>query len=268
MKIAIVGVGFVGNAVAAAFQTNKLLLVDPKLGVDISAVVAFEPNVSFVCTPTPSSEDGQASTKITLDAIQYLLQNTYGLVVVKSTVPPSFAAQFAKSERVVFNPEFLTERNAVADMIGSSTVILGGTEYATSLIEEYYRKYSICFAYLYRHVSGEEACWIKYITNTMLAMKVAYLNELYNYFDDKQSWHHVVNALQTDKRLGTSHWLVPGLDGKRGFGGACFPKDSKALLHEAPDLSILKTVIESNNYFRSLYEPETRELEQNIKFKE
>ena len=63
MKIAIVGVGFVGNAVAAAFQTNKLLLVDPKLGVDISAVVDFEPNVSFVCTPTPSSEDGQASKK-------------------------------------------------------------------------------------------------------------------------------------------------------------------------------------------------------------
>jgi UDP-glucose 6-dehydrogenase len=61
---------------------------------------------------------------------------------------------------------------------------------------------------------------------------------------------------------------MPGLDGKRGFGGACFPKDSKALLHEAPDLSILKTVIESNNYFRSLYEPESRELEQNIKFKE
>ena len=268
MKIAIVGVGFVGKAVAAAFQTNNLLLVDPKLGVDISAVVEFEPNVSFVCTPTPSSEDGRANTKITLDTIQYLLQNTYGLVVVKSTVPPSFAAQFAKSERVVFNPEFLTERNAVPDMIGASTVILGGTEYATDLIEEYYRKHSICFAHRYQHVSGEEACWIKYITNTMLAMKVAYLNELYDYFDDKQSWHHVVNALQNDTRLGTSHWLVPGLDGKRGFGGACFPKDSKALLHEAPSLSILKTVIESNNYFRSLYEPETRELEQNIKFKE
>lgn len=268
MKIAIVGVGFVGNAVARAFENTTTLLVDPKLGTDISAVIEFEPNVSFVCTPTPSSEDGRANTKITLEAIQYLLQNTYGLVVVKSTVPPSFAAQFAKSERVVFNPEFLTERNAIADMIGASTVILGGTEYACSLIEEYYRKHSICFAYNYLHVSGEEACWIKYITNTMLAVKVAYLNELYSYFTDKQSWSNVVNILREDARLGTSHWLVPGLDGKRGFGGACLPKDSKALLHEAPSLSILKTVIESNNYFRSLYEPELRELEQNIKFKE
>ncbi len=268
MKIAIIGVGFVGNAVARAFETNELLLVDPKLGTDISAVVEFEPNVSFVCTPTPASQDGQANSKITLDAIQYLLQNTYGLVVVKSTVPPSFAAQFSKSERVVFNPEFLTERNAISDMIGADTVILGGTAHATAWIEDYYRKHSICFAHTYQHVSGEEACWIKYITNTMLAVKVAYLNELYSYFTDKQSWHHVVNALRKDPRLGTSHWLVPGLDGKRGFGGACFPKDSKALLHEAPDLSILKTVIESNTYFRSLYEPELRELEQNIKFKE
>lgn len=268
MNIAIIGVGFVGNAVARAFENNNHLLVDPKLGTDISAVIDFEPNVSFVCTPTPASEDGSANTKLTQDTIQYLLKNTYGLVVVKSTVPPSFAALYAKNERVVFNPEFLTERNAIADMIGASTVILGGTEYACSLIEEYYRKHSICFASRYLHVSGEEACWIKYITNTMLAVKVAYLNELYNQFTDKQSWHHVVNALQKDARLGTSHWLVPGLDGKRGFGGACFPKDTKALLHEAPDLSILKTVIESNTYFRSLYEPELRELEQNIKFKE
>jgi UDPglucose 6-dehydrogenase len=268
MNIAIIGVGFVGNAVARAFENNNLLLVDPKLGVDISKVCEFEPNVSFVCTPTPSMHSGSADTKITLDTVNYLLQNTYGLVVVKSTVPPSFAAQLGNSDRVVFNPEFLTERNAISDMITADTVILGGSEFATSLIEQYYRKYSICFANNYTHVSGEEACWIKYATNTMLAVKVAYLNELYDHFTDKQSWHHVVNALQKDSRLGTSHWLVPGLDGKRGFGGACFPKDSKALLHEAPSLSILKTVIESNNYFRSLYEPEPRELEQNIKFKE
>ena len=268
MKIAIIGVGFVGNAVARAFENNSLLLVDPKLETDISEVVAFEPNVSFVCTPTPSSDTGEANLQITLDAIRYLLMNTYGLVVVKSTVPPSFAAQFAKIERVVFNPEFLTERNAVSDMIWADSIILGGPEHATEVIEQYYRKNSICSAREYTHVSGEEACWIKYITNTMLAVKVAYLNEVYSQFTDKQSWSHVVNALRKDDRLGTSHWLVPGLDGKRGFGGACLPKDSKALLHEAPELSILKTVIESNNYFRSLYQPELRELEQNIKFKE
>jgi UDPglucose 6-dehydrogenase len=268
MNIAIIGVGFVGNAVARAFENNNLLLIDPKLGTDIRDVINFEPNVSFVCTPTPSADTGQADLQLTLNTIHYLLVNTYGLVVVKSTVPPSFAEQFSNAERVVFNPEFLTERNAVSDMIWADSVILGGTDHATEVIEQYYRKYSICSASEYVHVSSEEACWIKYITNTMLAVKVAYLNQLYDSFVDKQSWSHVVNALKKDDRLGTSHWLVPGLDGKRGFGGACLPKDSKALLHEAPNLSILKSVIESNNYYRSLYEPEPRELEQNIKFKE
>ena len=268
MKIAIVGVGFVGTAVARAFENNTLLLVDPKLNTDISATASFEPNVSFICTPTPSNDDGSINYDITLKAVQFLLLKTYCIIVVKSTVPPSFAALFSKSDRVVFNPEFLTERNAVQDMVWADSIILGGTKYATSLVEEYYRKFSICSADKYTHLSCEEACWVKYATNTMLAVKVAYLNQLYDLFEDKQSWSHTINTMKMDSRLGSSHWLVPGLDGKRGFGGACLPKDSNALLHEAPSLSILNTVIESNNHYRRLYEQDAREIQQNIKFKD
>ena len=60
MRIAIIGVGFVGNAVARAFENNELLLVDPKLGTHISQTVDFEPNVTFICTPTPSTDTGEA----------------------------------------------------------------------------------------------------------------------------------------------------------------------------------------------------------------
>jgi UDPglucose 6-dehydrogenase len=182
MKIAIVGIGFVGTAVARAFENNTLLLVDPKLNTDISATVAFEPNVSFVCTPTPSNDDGSINYDITLEAVQFLLLKTYGIVVVKSTVPPSFAAMFSKSDRVVFNPEFLTERNAVQDMVWADNIILGVTKYATSLVEEYSRQFSNCSGDRYTHLSCEEACWVKYATNTMLAVKVAYLNQLYDLF--------------------------------------------------------------------------------------
>lgn len=268
MRIAIVGVGFVGNAVARAFENNDLLLVDPKLNTPIERVVDFEPELSFVCTPTPSNDDGSINDSITLEAIYYLLMNTYTTVVVKSTVPPSFAELFAKNDRVVFNPEFLTERNAVQEMIWADSIILGGIDHVCKRVAECYTKHSLCSAEHFVYVSGSEACWIKYITNTMLAVKVAYLNELCSQFTNKQSWSRVVNALRRDDRLGSSHWLVPGIDGKRGFGGACLPKDSNALLHEAPSLSILKTVVESNNNYRSLYNPETREIEQNIKFKE
>ncbi len=268
MKIAIIGIGFVGKAVARAFENNELLLIDPKLGVDIAEVKNFEPEVTFICTPTPSRDDGSVDESITVNAAQYVLLNTFSTVVIKSTVPPRVAAHYHKNYRVVFNPEFLTERNAIQDMIWHPKVILGGDPEHTKKIEELYRNHSICGAKVFEHVSAEEACWIKYITNCMLAVKVGFLNELNSEFSDKQSWSRVVNILKDDSRLGDSHWLVPGLDGKRGFGGACLPKDTKALLHEAPSLSILKTVIESNNYYRGLYEPDAREIQQNIKFKE
>jgi UDPglucose 6-dehydrogenase len=268
LKVAIIGAGFVGTAVGRAFDSNNCLFIDPKLGTRIEDLISFEPDYTFVCVPTPSKDDGSVDLSIVESVTRFALQNTYSIVIVKSTVPPSFADRFRKNDRVVFNPEFLTERNAVQDMIESENVILGGAYPTTKKVERLYKLNSACAPSRYVHVSAEEACWIKYATNSFLAVKVAYLNELRDNFADSQSWNRVVNALRLDTRLGTSHWLVPGLDGKRGFGGACLPKDSSALLHEAKNMSILNSAIEKNNLYRSLYEPDARELSQNIKFGE
>lgn len=264
MRIAIIGVGFVGKAVARAFANCELLLVDPKLGVDITAVKSFEPQFSFICVPTPSLDTGEVDTSIAETVIKYLLQNTYSTVVVKSTVPPSFVSLFR--DRIVINPEFLTERNAIEDMISAEHIILGGPRTLTSRVKNLYSDYSECWSKKFIRVSASEACWIKYITNTMLAIKVAYLNELREAVDNNDSWIKIVRALRADERLGTSHWMVPGIDGKLGFGGACFPKDSNALLREAKNLSILNIAIESNNRIRQQYELDSREQEQNINY--
>lgn len=268
MKLAIIGAGFVGRAVERAFDSNQCKIIDPKLGVHIEELISFEPEYSFVCVPTPSQPDGSVDLTAVRSVLTFLLYYTFSIIVVKSTVPPSFAEKYATNDRVVFNPEFLTERNAVQDMLEGETIVLGGLDVTTARVEKLYRTRSACTPQQYVHVSSEEACWIKYATNAFLAVKVTYLNELRDNFADTQSWNRVVNALRLDKRLGSSHWLVPGLDSKRGFGGACLPKDSTALLHEAKNLGILKSAVEKNNQYRSLYERDAREIQQQIKFGE
>jgi UDP-glucose 6-dehydrogenase len=72
--------------------------------------------------------------------------------------------------------------------------------------------------------------------------------------------------MRSDPRIGNSHTSVPGFDGKMGFGGACFPKDTSAFLDYAISFSLLDEVIKSNNKIRSKYTKDKRELKQNISF--
>ena len=84
--------------------------------------------------------------------------------------------------------------------------------------------------------------------------------------DEKANYNQIITAISTDSRIGNSHTLVPGFDGKRGFGGACFPKDTTAFSSFAPEFTILKKVIEENNKYRCGYEKDERELEQNVNY--
>jgi UDPglucose 6-dehydrogenase len=81
------------------------------------------------------------------------------------------------------------------------------------------------------HTKPVEAEMVKYVANTFLATKVSFANEIYdicNFLDI--DYDTVVDIARIDSRLGDSHWQVPGPDGKRGFGGSCFPKDINALI--------------------------------------
>ena len=85
------------------------------------------------------------------------------------------------------------------------------------------------------------------------------------------SWDNFVRYLQKDSRLGNSHMSVPGHDGKEGFGGACLPKDSLALLNfykeNSLDFKVLKSAVDVNNVIRDKYNDDPREREQRINFK-
>ena len=111
--------------------------------------------------------------------------------------------------------------------------------------------------------------------NSFLAAKVIFFNEMFELFNKMQvgeNWENFISFISKDDRIGDSHMMVPGHDGRMGFGGACFPKDTSAIMKYAKslgvDLRILESVIKRNNEIRSTYKKQTdREEEQNINFK-
>ena len=116
-KIAIIGHGYGGKAVEYGFNNskNKIQLIDPNLynnGVED----VEDPFVSFICVPTPSNLDNSIDASIVIDVVDKLIEMTTGLIVIKSTVTPPVVKRLSnKNSRVIYNPEFLTERNAFHD---------------------------------------------------------------------------------------------------------------------------------------------------------
>ena len=121
MKLGIVGHGFVGTAVDHGFTRNvDKFIVDPKHNSTntIEDLIAFKPDATFVAVPTPQLETGECNTEILEGVMQQLNQSKGLLVIVKSTVP-SYKLQAIQEQcvdiRIVYNPEFLTEKNYIED---------------------------------------------------------------------------------------------------------------------------------------------------------
>ena len=150
----------------------------------------------------------------------------------------------------IFNPEFLTEAASVDDFKNQDRIIIGGPRPWSNVVKNMYQQ-------AFPHVptvktNATTAEMVKYVTNTFLATKVAYANEIAqvcNLLDDVD-YDKVIEYATKDQRLGSSHWSVPGPDGKLGFGGSCFPKDLNALIATMEELggdcSVLKAVWNKN----------------------
>ena len=279
MKIAIIGHGFVGKAVDYGFSTKDVekYIIDPIYDMsplknkysDISVLKSVtDINLVFVCVPTPMRDDGSINSSIVEETISYLNENEVsGIIVVKSTITPDVAERLSKSNRLVYNPEFLTERTANEDFVNPPMHIFGGERYITETVQHMYEEHSLCKPCPVFHMTVKEASFVKYGINTYLASKVAWFNQFYDAVTNYGgAFHKVIGAMTTDERIGKSHTNVPGFDGKRGFGGACFPKDTSAFLNFDPSFTILREVIAINNAMRSVYEKDDREKEQNVKY--
>ena len=250
MKIGIIGQGYVGTAVKTVFEkfyeVETYDLDIDKCSVDYLEDIVELTNIIFVCVPTPMKKDGSCDTSI-VEAIvkdindMVVSRNVSGrIVAIKSTIPPGTTEKLnkkCKNISIVFNPEFLTEANFIEDFKNQNRIIIGGPRPATTRLRQVY---SLVFPNIPIIKTGSNTAeMVKYMTNTFLATKVSFANEMKMICDKFDiDYDKVVEYSIYDERLGKTHWAVPGPDGKLGFGGSCFPKDINALIHLCAELDI------------------------------
>lgn len=280
LRMGIVGHGFVGKAVEYAFMHDMIehILVDPNYGTTLDDLIAEQPQIVFICAPTPMSESGFVDASIVEDAVLKLIHHTNALVVVKSTVTPDIVDRLYNSidyddfERFAYNPEFLTEKSANEDFVNAEFHVLGGTDKACDELAKVYEIFSNCANMNFYRMSACEASFVKYGINSFLATKLTFFNQFKDLVSSFDCSYNVVSrAIGADDRVGIGHTRVPGPDRKKGFGGACLPKDTTALLKFSETrgdalFSLLENVLTINNEYRKIYELDEREKVNNIKF--
>ena len=276
MKVGIIGFGFVGNALFHGLKKNiDIIKIDPKLDTDISDLKKFEPEFIFISLPTPMNNDGSQDISI-LDLVFNQLQDSKlnATFILKSTVTPNNLNLLEKKLDFVYNPEFLREKSAVEDFINGEIILFGGKKELCKKASDFYSDFTLCKQKEHFITDKTTASLVKYAINSFLATKVIYFNQLKSILRSSSpdmDWSSFVKIISTDKRIGESHMDVPGHDGRKGFGGACFPKDILALENFSSEtginFSLIKEVIKINNKIRSVYnDPIEREADQNISF--
>ena len=249
MKIGIVGQGYVGMAVNTIFKCHYEVdtydIDSSKRTCDSLSELANKVKIIFVCVPTPMNNDGSCCLNIVNEVIDDInniskIDGVQRVIILKSTVVPGTTIELNKKYRyvsIVFNPEFLTEANFIEDFKNQDRIIIGGQQPDLELVKNLYLKVFPKSSIV--ETDSKYAEMVKYFINTFLALKVSFANEMKMICDKLNiNYNKIVEYSIHDNRLGKSHWAVPGPDGKKGFGGSCFPKDIKALIHLCKQINI------------------------------
>jgi len=262
-RIGIVGLGFVGGAIKENLSWGPdpvLVDNDPARGTHPFSELVNTDAV-FVCVPTPQEDDGTCDTGPLESVLEQLKALDYhGVIISKCTAPPSTYTKLNEIyPNLVHAPEFLTAANAVRDYANGKFAIIGGRVKAYRDAAEAVIRSTQHELKDVQHCTIAEASLAKYAINCFMSTKVIFMNELYKLANASNCDYDVIaNMVKMDPRFGKSHMQVPGPDGAFGFGGACFPKDTSALLKYAEtvgvDLQVLDAAVKKNTLLR-LTEP-------------
>lgn len=234
-KVGIIGVGFVGGALADYFKTRpvELFLYDKykKIG---SPEQVSRAEIIFVATPTPFLPSGGFDLSLVEDAIQNIAGNK--TVVIKSSVVPGSTEKLQKKfprHKILFSPEFLREVSAFEDMIHPDRQLMGYTASSRSIAAAALKL--LPRAPYEKIMPAGEAEMVKYMANAFLALKVVFGNEFCGLCEKLGiDYDEVRRAVVKDPRIGDSHFDVAH-GGYRGYGGSCFPKDVNAIIQLAAE---------------------------------
>lgn len=234
-SIGIIGIGVVGAAAAEYYKAHvdqPLFLYDKfkKIGDFATAANA---DYIFLCLPTPARDDGAQDISALEEVVGMMPQGK--AVIIKSTVLPGTTERFQKKRPdIIFfhNPEFLDAKTAVHDFAAPDIQVLGVTDQSRGRATE-------VMAILPR-ASHESICraneseMVKYFMNSFMAVKNSFANQMYDYCMAKGiNYDAVKDVVKFAPRMGGEVHLKVLMDGYRGFGGACLPKDTAALVADA-----------------------------------
>lgn len=250
MKIGIIGVGVVGTAIKEGFKrlNHEVVVHDIKLNTSIKDILDTE--VTYLCLPTNSKEDGSCNVDIIIETLDRLSDLNYeGLVAVKSTIVPGTynkLTTFFDSDRLCLVPEFLREKHAVEDFIWNHNVLVIGstnTDNIDLVIEAHGH-----FPKEVKVLTPQECEFVKYFSNSFKAYKTVFANSFGRLCDKHNVDYSKVLEVYRAESVHETAYLNYF---KEGFGGMCLPKDVKAInkLTEDTNISTFDFILNENNKF-------------------
>ena len=246
-RIGIIGFGFVGESQAFAFAPTADIKVydvdETKRTHSLEETLTQE--FVFVCLPTPMKKDGSQDLSIIENFFEDVPGRYNPTFILKSTVLPGTTKMLESKYnlKIVFCPEFLTEKTAKLDMLTQARIVIGGK---SSLCEKVKGLFESRFGKKHYVITDSNSAEIiKYMANNFLTVKTVFMNEYYDLVERVGGdWNDIVEGFVADPRIGNSHTSVPGHDGKRGFGGTCFPKDINAIIEFSKEQGVQMNTLE------------------------